>query len=244
MNSTASSGQQLSVHSGGERWGQQETDSHRHTKKTKLTASHESLNSTTSSGQRSVHSNSKKLSEDVEKSANGSEQRQLMQNLLAPTERGAKAPMKSGTSAVPNATVATFASASAGTLNIRRFGNEVEHPLRRTEHQDSQLLSGQTPSSISVEECDSSSFDELNDLDRTTPVDLRQPFPQTPIGVPLTGTLARSGAIHKGDGVKDQPVIREHGEEQLGDELHLKEGLKKVPLPSLLDWQGMLYPQS
>ena len=56
LNSTVSSGLQVSVHSGSERPGQG-SDTHLHTKKPKLTASHESLNSTTSSDQQiSVYS--------------------------------------------------------------------------------------------------------------------------------------------------------------------------------------------
>ena len=56
LNSTASSGPQVSVHSSSEKQGQY-SDTHLHAKKPKFTASHESLNSTTSSDQRiSVHS--------------------------------------------------------------------------------------------------------------------------------------------------------------------------------------------
>ncbi len=56
LNSTVSSGLQVSVHSSSERWGQ-DSDTHLHTKKLKPTASHESLNSTTSSDQQiSVYS--------------------------------------------------------------------------------------------------------------------------------------------------------------------------------------------
>ena len=236
LNSTSSSGQQSSMY--GERWKYQERESHPHTN-SKLIVSHESLNPTAKSGQQpSVHTSGKRLSDGaaLKKPSGLNEQNQ---HLITPARDVTKVPVESDV-----ANVTPLASASIGTPNTMKFGNEVERPLKHVQNQASTLPSTSTltSSSIKLEAGDAGSIDELNDLDRTTPTEERVHLPPGPIGVPLAATLVSSSAIHDDSSTKYQSKLSEHSEQQqLGDKPRLEGGLTKALLPSPMEWQGMLY---